>query len=119
MRRPRRWPLRWSPSGAPSAIVADDFPGAREVIRHADGDVAGAIGVAIAPVSGQADRICPNRPDKRRQALEEARGAARARAIHAGADPDRVEIVEVDEVPLTYLLDPAVRIRVRAAGPRS
>jgi hypothetical protein len=51
--------------------------------------------------------------------LEEARAAARARAIHAGADPDRVEIVEVDEVPLTYLLDPAVRIRVTAAGPRS
>ena len=105
--------------GGASAIVADDFPGAREVIRPVDGDVAGAIGVAIAPVSGQADRICPNRPDKREQALEEARGAARARAIHAGADPDRVEIVEVDEVPLTYLLDPAVRIRVRAAGPRS
>jgi hypothetical protein len=105
--------------GGASAIVADDFPGAREVIRPVDGDVAGAIGVAIAPVSGQADRICPNRPDRRRQALEEARGAARARAIHAGADPDRVEIVDVDEVPLTYLLDPAVRIRVRAAGPRS
>jgi N-methylhydantoinase A/oxoprolinase/acetone carboxylase beta subunit len=105
--------------GGASAIVADDLPGASEVVRPADGDVAGAIGVAIAPVSGQADRICPNRPDKRRRALEEARSAARARAIHAGADPDGVEIVEVEEVPLTYLLDPAVRIRVRAAGPRS
>jgi Hydantoinase/oxoprolinase len=104
--------------GGASAIVADDFPGAHEVIRPVDGDVAGAIGVAIALVSGHSDRICPNRPDKRRQAMEEARAAARARAIHAGADPDRVEIVDVDEVPLTYLLDPAVRIRVRAAGPR-
>jgi hypothetical protein len=27
--------------------------------------------------------------------------------------------VDVDEVPLTYLLDPALRIRVRAAGPPS
>jgi N-methylhydantoinase A/oxoprolinase/acetone carboxylase beta subunit len=104
--------------GGASAILADDLPGASEVIRPVDGDMAGAIGVAIAPVSGQADRICPNRPDKRSQALEEARAAACARAIHAGADPDRVEVVEVDEVPLTYLLDPAVRIRVRAAGPR-
>jgi hypothetical protein len=39
-----------------------------------------------------------------------------ARAVHAGADPDAVKIVEVEQVPLTYLLDPAVRIRVKAAG---
>ena len=105
--------------GGASMIVPDDLPGVSEILRPADGDVAGAIGVAIAPVSGQADRICANRPDKRRRALGEARAAACARAIHAGADPDAVEVVEVDEVPLTYLLDPAVRIRVRAAGPRS
>jgi hypothetical protein len=105
--------------GGASTIVPDDLPGVSEVMRPADGDVAGAIGVTIAPVSGQADRICPNRPDKRRRAVEEARAAAFARAIHAGADPDAVEVLEVEEVPLTYLLDPAVRIRVRAAGPRS
>jgi hypothetical protein len=105
--------------GGARAIVTDDLPAVSEVVRPADGDVAGAIGVAIAPVSGEAERICPNRPDKRRLALEEARGVARTRAIHAGADPDAVEIVEVEEVPLPYLLDPAVRIRVRAAGPRS
>ena len=41
-----------------------------------------------------------------------------ARAIHAGADPDRVAVVEVAEIPLAYMLDPAIRIRVKAAGPR-
>jgi hypothetical protein len=29
-----------------------------------------------------------------------------------------VHIVEVEEVPLSYLLDPPVRIRVKAVGPR-
>jgi hypothetical protein len=29
-----------------------------------------------------------------------------------------VQIVEVDEIPLTYLLDPPIRISVRASGPR-
>jgi hypothetical protein len=51
--------------------------------------------------------------------MEEARVAAFARAVHAGADPARVEVVEVVEIPLSYLLDPAIRIRVKAAGPRS
>jgi hypothetical protein len=88
-----------------------------EVIRPADRDVAGAIGAAIAPISGQADLICANRPEERRRALREAREAASARAVRAGADPDAVQVVQVDEVPLTYLVDPAIRIRVKAAGP--
>ena len=37
--------------------------------------------------------------------------------MQAGADPRRVQIAEIDEVPLSYLLDPAVRVRVRAIGP--
>src|SRR3954447_23842530 len=73
--------------GGASAILADDLPGASEVIRPVDGDMAGAIGVAIAPVSGQADRISPNRPDKRSQALEEARAAAFPPPSHTGARP--------------------------------
>jgi len=35
----------------------------------------------------------------------------------AGADPDRVEIVELEELPLAYLTTPSVRIRAKAAGP--
>jgi hypothetical protein len=33
-------------------------------------------------------------------------------------DP-RIEVVGVEEVPLTYLVDPAIRIRVNAVGPRA
>jgi hypothetical protein len=84
-----------------------------------DADVANAIGVTIAAVSGQADRVCADRPDERARALADARDAAFARAIHAGADPYAVEVVEVEEIALTYLVDPAIRIRVRAVGPRS
>jgi hypothetical protein len=38
-------------------------------------------------------------------------------AVRAGADPDRVEIVALEELPLAYLTTPAVRIRAKAAGP--
>ena len=83
-----------------------------------DGDVAGAVGLAIAPAGGQADRIFRNRPADRDHALAAAREEALARAIHAGADPDRVAVVAVNEAPLAYMDDPAIRIRVKAAGPR-
>jgi N-methylhydantoinase A/oxoprolinase/acetone carboxylase beta subunit len=105
--------------GGASMLVPDEPLGGREVIRPPDRDVANAIGAAIAHVSGTADRICANRPDALREALEEARAAAFASAVHAGADPAGVQVVETEEIPLTYLLDPAVRIRVRAVGPRS
>jgi hypothetical protein len=99
-------------------LVPAGLGGASEVIRPPDGELAHAIGVATASVSGQAERICSRRPDRRQAALEEARAAALARAIDAGADPAAVEVSEVEEVPLTHLLRPALRIRVRAVGPR-
>ncbi|HEV7884747.1 MAG TPA: hydantoinase/oxoprolinase family protein [Solirubrobacteraceae bacterium] len=99
-------------------LVPDGLGGAGEMIRPPDGALAHAIGAAMASVSGQAERICSRRPDRRQAALEEARAAALARAIDAGADPAAVEVSEVEEVPLTHLLRPALRIRVRAVGPR-
>lgn len=98
-------------------IVLDHVPGIGRVLRPDGGDVAAAIGAAIARVTGDADRICADRPDKRRDALEAARDAAIARAVHAGADPAAVQVVEVAEAPLTYDVEPTVRIRVKVAGP--
>jgi N-methylhydantoinase A/oxoprolinase/acetone carboxylase beta subunit len=105
--------------GGATGFVADRLAAMCAVIRPRDGDVAGAIGAAIADVSGDAERICQNRPDRRREALEQARAAAFASAIGAGADPDAVDVVDVETVPLTYLGDPAIRIRVKVAGPRA
>ena len=48
--------------------------------------------------------------------MDDACEEAFARTVQAGADPRRVQIAEIDEVPLSYLVDPAIRIRVRAVG---
>jgi N-methylhydantoinase A/oxoprolinase/acetone carboxylase beta subunit len=104
--------------GGGAAAAAARYEGFGETIVPRDGDVARAIGLVIAPAAGHADRVCANRPAARQTTIEAARADAIARAIHAGADPARVQIVEVDEIPLTYLLDPPIRISVRASGPR-
>jgi N-methylhydantoinase A/oxoprolinase/acetone carboxylase beta subunit len=103
--------------GGGSILVPDRLPGVSEIHRPEHHAVANAIGAAIGSVSGEVDRIFHLGQGGRRAALEQASTEAKDRAVEAGADRDGVEVVEVEEVPLAYLTDPAVRIRVRAAGP--
>jgi len=102
--------------GGGSILVPDRIPGVSEVIRPEHFDAANAIGAAIASVSGNVDRIFHIGAGGRQAVLDEARDEAREHAVAAGADPDTVQIVEVEEIPLAYLATPAVRIRVKAAG---
>jgi len=102
--------------GGGAFLVPDGLPGVAEVIRPSDGDVANAVGAAIALVSGTVETIVPA-GDGRGGAIDAAIEYARRRAVQAGADPTGVEVVEVTEVPMSYLPEPALRLRVKAAGP--
>jgi N-methylhydantoinase A/oxoprolinase/acetone carboxylase beta subunit len=102
--------------GGGSFLVPDHLPGISEVLRPDHHDVANAVGAAIAQVSGQIEEVVTydgDRPEK----LQEARERAIRRAVEAGADGDRVEVVEQDEVPLAYVTEPIVRLRIKAVGP--
>ena len=52
----------------------------------------------------------------RDEAIQDARREAAERAITAGALPEAVEIIELEEIPLAYLTHPAIRIRAKAVG---
>jgi hypothetical protein len=112
-----REPIPLVAVGGGAPLVPDDVPGVSEVLRPSDSDVANAIGAAIASVSGDVDRIFHVGPRGRQAAVAEASQDAVDRAVSAGAARDDVQIVEIEEVPLAYLTDPVVRIRVKAAGP--
>jgi N-methylhydantoinase A/oxoprolinase/acetone carboxylase beta subunit len=86
------------------------------VLRPEHGSVANAIGAAIAQVGGEVDRVFSVNPGSRNSVLDEARQEATDRAIAAGARPDSVSIVDIEEVPLAYLPGNATRIRVKAVG---
>lgn len=88
-----------------------------EVIVPADAGVAGAIGAARALAAGQVEVFCEHEGQRAEAAVTRARRVAVERAIHAGADPARVHVVEVEQMPLGYLVAPALRIRARAEGP--
>ncbi|MEU6711543.1 hydantoinase/oxoprolinase family protein [Nonomuraea sp. NPDC046802] len=102
--------------GGGAFMLPDRIPGASRVIRPEHAEVANAVGAAIALASGRVDTILPA-GDSRSEAIERAKEEAARRAVAAGADPSGVEIVDLLEVPLSYLSEPAVRVHVKAAGP--
>jgi N-methylhydantoinase A/oxoprolinase/acetone carboxylase beta subunit len=105
--------------GGGGPLVPEDLPGVSELIRPPHHDVANAVGAAIASVSAHVDRVFHFGPGGREAVLEEATRQAHEQTVRAGANADEVEIVEIEELPLAYLNVPAVRVRVKAAGPLS
>lgn len=102
--------------GGGSALINRELAGTSEVLVPTQAGVANAIGAAIAQVSGEVDRIFSYDQLGREQALESARNEAKSHAVTAGAEPDTVGIVDVEELPLQYLPGGAVRVRVKAVG---
>jgi N-methylhydantoinase A/oxoprolinase/acetone carboxylase beta subunit len=102
--------------GGGSVLVPDRLPGFDEVHRPGHFAVANAIGAAIAQVGGEVDRIFAIGAQTREEVLEQAKSEAVDKAVVAGARPEGVQIVEVDEVPIAYLPGNAVRVRVKAIG---
>jgi N-methylhydantoinase A/oxoprolinase/acetone carboxylase beta subunit len=78
--------------------------------------VANAVGAAIAQISGEVDHTVTLGTHSRHEALARAKTLAVERAITAGAHPDTVQVIDVEEIPLTYLPSNALRLRVKAVG---
>ena len=102
--------------GGGSILLIDHLPGASELVKPQHFAVANAIGAAIAQVGGQVDRIFMLDKQSREKALDEAKQEAVDRAVASGANRATVHVVDVEEVPLTYLPSSATRIRVKAVG---
>jgi len=103
--------------GGGSVLVPGSLPGATTIVRPEHFDcAANAIGAAIAQVSGEVDRIWHLEGRSRESILAEAREMACEKACRAGADPDTLELIDNEDIPLSYLPGNAVRLRVKVAG---
>jgi N-methylhydantoinase A/oxoprolinase/acetone carboxylase beta subunit len=100
--------------GGGAFLVPDRLAGVSRVIRVAHGEHANAVGAAIAQVSGETDQIYHGLD--RGAAIAAAETQARERAVAAGADPETLATVDVEDMPLAYLPGNALRVRVRVAG---
>ncbi len=92
------------------------FVGASRVIRPELFQYANAIGAAIAQASGEVDRVFSYENSTREKVIEEAMEMCKADAIKAGAVPATVKIVEVEQIPMSYVAASALRVRAKAVG---
>ena len=102
--------------GGGSILLGNGLAGASQVLRPQYAGVANAIGAAIAQVGGQMERVYSLETGGRAEAIADCSAGAVQRAVTAGADPATVEVVDVEEVPLTYVPSNATLVRVRAVG---
>jgi len=107
-------PLPLLAVGGGAFLVPEDLPGISEVLHVPYGEVANAVGAAIAQVSGEVDQVFSGM--SREAAIAEAEVIARRRASDGGADADTVSVVEIEDLPLAYLPGDARRVRVRVVG---
>ena len=102
--------------GGGAILISREIQGASEIVKPTRAPVANAIGAAIAQVGGEVDRVFALEGMSRDQALTAAKEEATAKAVAAGANPATVQVVDVEDVPLSYLPGNAVRVRVKAVG---
>jgi N-methylhydantoinase A/oxoprolinase/acetone carboxylase beta subunit len=102
--------------GGANFLISETLKGSAKVIRPPHAQVANAVGAAIAQVGAQVEHVVAYDSVPRAEALEQGRAEACSRAVAAGADPLSVQVVDVEEVFLSYLPGRAVQLRVRAVG---
>lgn len=100
--------------GGGAFLVPERLPGISRVVQVPHRAVANAVGAAMAQVSGEADQIF--RDLSRDDAIREARRLAEEKALRAGARPETLQVVEVEDLPLSYLPGNSLRTRVKVVG---
>ncbi|MFT3762242.1 MAG: hydantoinase/oxoprolinase family protein [Pseudoxanthomonas sp.] len=102
--------------GGGAFLIPDALKGAARVLRPTHAAVANAVGAAIAQVGAQIERIVDYDAVPRPLALERLRGEACARVAEGGGDARSAQVVEMEEVFLSYLPGRAAQVRVKAVG---
>lgn len=102
--------------GGGSILVTEKLNTASEVHCPGHAGVANAIGAAIAQVGGEIESIVSYSKVKRDKAIQSATQAARDKAIKAGADEQSLRVLDIEETPMSYMDDNAVRLRIKVVG---
>ncbi len=102
--------------GGGTCLIGETLARAKSVSQLEHGNVANAVGAAVARISGEDSSVASYRKTDRKKAIKKAVARACRRAAKLGADPETVAPIAVEETSLSHQHGDRVRIRVRAAG---
>lgn len=101
--------------GGGSVILPKLIDGASKVIKPLHFEVANAYGACIAKVGGAAEQVFNLLNNDREEAIALVTRNAKEMAQTAGALPQKIEVLEIQETPLAYLPN-MTKIKVKVCG---
>ena len=102
--------------GGGSFIIPKKLDGVDLIKFPEFGEVANAIGSSMAQISGYSEKVFSTTDLSRNEIIEISKNVAIENAIKKGAEKKSIEIIDLEEIPLSYLPSNAVTIKTRAIG---
>jgi len=102
--------------GGGSFIIPKKLDGVDLIKFPEYGEVANAIGSSMAQISGYSEKVFSTTALSRNEIIEISKNEAIENAIKKGAEKKSIEIIDLEEIPLSYLPSNAVTIKTRAIG---
>ena len=102
--------------GGGSFIIPKKLDGVDLIKFPEFGEVANAIGSSMAQISGYSEKVFSTTDLSRNEIIKISKNEAVQNAIKKGADQNTVEIIDLEEIPLSYLPSNAITIKTRAVG---
>lgn len=100
--------------GGGQFLIGEGLTGAAEVIRPPHAAVANAVGAAIAQVGTQIEQIADYDQTPRDDVMAQLRDQAQVALVEAGGEPQSFQVVDIDEIFLSYLPGRSAQVRLRA-----
>lgn len=102
--------------GGAMVVPKENIAGVSEVLSPDHFEVGGAVGTTIAEIGAYAEGVVDLDIDDRDEAIAAVTEHAKDNAASAGAIRDTVEVIDVEEIPFTYMPGKREKIRIRVKG---
>ena len=102
--------------GGGSILVTRDLQAATEIHSPEHSGVANAIGAAIAQIGGESEHMFSYKEVGREAAIEQVTEQSKQKAILAGASADSISVLDIEETPIPYMDEDAMKVRVKVVG---
>ena len=102
--------------GGGSILVTRDLQAAEAIHRPEHSDVANAIGAAIAQIGGESEHMFSYKEVGRDRAIAQVVEQSKLKAIRAGASAESISVLDIEETPIPYMDEDAMKVRVKVVG---
>lgn len=102
--------------GGGSTVVPEGYAGTSATYHPTHFEVAGAVGATLAEIAAYAENVIDMEQTDRTAGIEETTEMAKQNAVRNGAVYETIEVIDIEEIPFTYMPGEREKIRVRVKG---